>query len=230
MSGDHRVTFRIYAPKASEVTVSGDWMEGSGAGAQRLEKDDKGVWSATVGPLVPDFYSYTLTVDDVKTIDPKNAQIKAGVTSNDNLFGFRGRRPSSRPPRWFPTERCGSSGTPPRRWTYRAACTSTLLPATTAAISVSGVVPAARRRRRRLGLEHHRPGGLHPGQPAGAEKGQPMIVVMPNGSLTRPSNVPRFTPGTPPTPEARAAMEAARTGLPTNCSRRSCPSSRSITA
>ena len=34
-----------------------------------------------------------------------------------------------------------------------------------------------------------------------------MIVVMPNGSLPRPANLPRFTPGTPPSPEARAAME-----------------------
>ena len=42
------------------------------------------------------------------------------------------------------------------------------------------------------------------------KKAVPMIVVMPNGSLPRPANLPRFTPGTPPTPEARAAMEAAQ--------------------
>ena len=35
-----------------------------------------------------------------------------------------------------------------------------------------------------------------------------MIVVMPNGSLPRPASTPRFTPGTPPSPEFRAAMEA----------------------
>ncbi len=35
-----------------------------------------------------------------------------------------------------------------------------------------------------------------------------MVVVMPNGSLPRPANMPRFTPGTPPSPEALAAMEA----------------------
>ena len=40
------------------------------------------------------------------------------------------------------------------------------------------------------------------------KKARPMIVVMPNGSLPRPANFPRFTPGTPPSPEARAAMEA----------------------
>src|SRR5262245_255843 len=40
---DHKVTFRLYAPKASEVTLRGDWME---SGPVKLEKDDKGVWSA----------------------------------------------------------------------------------------------------------------------------------------------------------------------------------------
>lgn len=52
---DNRVTFRIYASKASEVSVGGDWIaQGRGTGG-KLEKDDKGVWSITVGPLVPDF-------------------------------------------------------------------------------------------------------------------------------------------------------------------------------
>ena len=83
---DHRVTFRIYAPKASEVSVAGDWItQGRGTGG-KLEKDDKGVWSITVGPLVPDFYCYSFTVDGVRTIDPKNAFIKQGETSLDNMF------------------------------------------------------------------------------------------------------------------------------------------------
>jgi enterochelin esterase family protein len=41
-------------------------------------------------------------------------------------------------------------------------------------------------------------------------KAEPMLVVMPNGSLPRPANLPRFTPGQPPSPELRAAMEAAQ--------------------
>ena len=87
---DNKVTFRIYAPKATEVTVSGDWIaQGRGTGG-KLEKDDQGVWSLTVGPLVPDIYSYGLTVDGVRTIDPKNAWIKQGVTSLDNMFEVPG--------------------------------------------------------------------------------------------------------------------------------------------
>ena len=85
---DHRVTFRIYAPKASAVTVGGDWVGASGP--MKLEKDEKGVWSATAGPLVPDFYSYAFNVDSVKTLDPKNATIKQGITSLDNMFFLPG--------------------------------------------------------------------------------------------------------------------------------------------
>src|SRR5262249_46212954 len=85
---DRRVTFRLYAPKVSEVTLRGDWMEGPGS--VKLEKDDKGSWSVTVGPLVHDFYSCSFTVDGVKTVDPKNATIKQGISSLDNMFFLPG--------------------------------------------------------------------------------------------------------------------------------------------
>src|SRR5262249_35679826 len=86
IAADHKVTFRIYAPKASEVTVGGDFGT-----AVKLTKDDKGVWSATVGPLTPDFYSYSFTVDGVRTLDPKNATIKQGIASLDNMFYMQGK-------------------------------------------------------------------------------------------------------------------------------------------
>src|SRR5262245_23481499 len=84
---DRKVTFRLYAPKATEVTVRGDWMTGP---PTKLEKDDKGVWSATVGPLTPDFYSYSFTVDGVRTVDPQNPTIKQGVASLDSMFFLPG--------------------------------------------------------------------------------------------------------------------------------------------
>src|SRR5207244_7395706 len=84
---DNRVTFRIYAPKASAVTLRGDWME---MGPVKLEKDEKGVWSATVGPLVPDYYSYSFAVDGVKTIDPKNPTIKQGIIGLDSMVFLAG--------------------------------------------------------------------------------------------------------------------------------------------
>ena len=48
---DRKVSFRIYAPKAEEVSVGGDFGQGG-----KMTKDDRGVWSLTVGPLTPDFY------------------------------------------------------------------------------------------------------------------------------------------------------------------------------
>ncbi len=78
---DKKVTFRIYAPKADEVSVGGDFGRGG-----KMTKDDQGVWSLTVDPLTPDFYSYTFTVDGVRTVDPKNPMIKQGVSGLDSMF------------------------------------------------------------------------------------------------------------------------------------------------
>ncbi|MBN1686668.1 MAG: hypothetical protein JW852_08435 [Spirochaetales bacterium] len=83
---DNRVTFRIYAPKASEVTIDGDWvLHGLGDGGP-LMKDDRGVWSITKGPFEPDYYIYNFTVDGVHTLDPQNQQIKFSLTTLQNVF------------------------------------------------------------------------------------------------------------------------------------------------
>src|SRR5437870_1186809 len=65
---DHRVTFRIAAPKASDVRITGDLV----SSAQALQKDEKGVWSITLGPLKPDLYSYRFSVDGHTVVDPSN--------------------------------------------------------------------------------------------------------------------------------------------------------------
>ena len=48
---DKKVTFRIRAPKATDVTINGDWMAPNTP--VKLTKDDQGVWSVTLGPLAP---------------------------------------------------------------------------------------------------------------------------------------------------------------------------------
>ena len=65
---DQTVTFRVAAAKASEVRLTGDLVKA----AQALEKDEKGVWSVTIGPLRPDLYSYRFTIDGNTVIDPGN--------------------------------------------------------------------------------------------------------------------------------------------------------------
>jgi enterochelin esterase family protein len=79
---DKRVTFRIQAPKAGNVTIGGDFIERN----EKLTKDDSGVWSITLGPLKPDLYAYGLTVDGVSVVDPRNQSIKLGINSIENTF------------------------------------------------------------------------------------------------------------------------------------------------
>lgn len=71
---DHRVTFRIAAPKASEVSVSGEFEVG--APPHAMQKDAQGVWSVTIGPFPPELYEYDFKVDGVQMLDPRNPAIK----------------------------------------------------------------------------------------------------------------------------------------------------------
>lgn len=80
---DKRVAIQIYAPKATEVTVGGDFQAGKPVS---LTKNEQGVWSAMIGPLRPDYYTYTLMVDGVRTMDPKNPVIKQGISSLENVL------------------------------------------------------------------------------------------------------------------------------------------------
>src|SRR5262245_903216 len=48
VAADRRVTFRMFAPKATEVSVSGQWDDNQ---RHAMTKDDRGVWSVTLGPI-----------------------------------------------------------------------------------------------------------------------------------------------------------------------------------
>ena len=88
---DGRVTFRLSAPKAAEVMVNGDWEGGNGIA---MAKDDQGVWSATVGPLAPELWGYTFSVDGVKTLDPRNSSTKRDGARLDNILLIPGPQSS----------------------------------------------------------------------------------------------------------------------------------------
>jgi len=79
VQADGKVTFNLLAPNATSVSVEGDYPITVNTHASRkvaqLVKDDKGVWSVTVGPLKPDFYVYTFTVDGLRTLDPRNLHV-----------------------------------------------------------------------------------------------------------------------------------------------------------
>jgi len=86
IEADHRVTFRLRAPQANEVSVFG-----FGASLQ-MAKDDQGVWSTTTAdPLAPDIYMYGFTVDGVQTPDPSNMQNSSvGITSANSYLRIPG--------------------------------------------------------------------------------------------------------------------------------------------
>jgi hypothetical protein len=68
------VTFRLLAPNAREVSVNGEFTRE----AIPMTKDDKGVWSVTVGPLRPDVYGYAFRMDGLNLPDPCNTFVRVG--------------------------------------------------------------------------------------------------------------------------------------------------------
>jgi enterochelin esterase-like enzyme len=207
---DKRVSFRIYAPKATEVTLRGDWMEGPGT--VKLEKDDKGVWSATVGPLTPDFYSYSFNVDGIRVVDPKNAMIKQGVTSIDSMFLLPGAEAA------FEDHQPVPHGELRKVW-YQS---STLGMQRRCHIYFPPGYESGKERYPVFYLLHgggDEDSGWSTIGRAGfildnliaAKKARPMIVVMPNGSLPRPANLPPATPGAPRDPAVTAALQESFT-------------------
>ena len=91
VAADRRVTFRLQAPAAKSVTVSGDF--GSDAD---MRKGDDGIWSVSVGPLDPEMYVYYFTVDGVRLTDPSNPQVKIGyvTTTTTSLLIVPGDKPA----------------------------------------------------------------------------------------------------------------------------------------
>ena len=86
---DRTVTFRLRAPDAKRVTVSGEWP----GGAKDLTKDEQGVWSVTVGPLAPDLYGYGFSVDGFRTLDPSNRDVKPMRSPTTSILEVPGTPP-----------------------------------------------------------------------------------------------------------------------------------------
>ncbi len=72
---DRTVTFRLKAPKAQEVKLAG-WalLTGIGKGNEQIPfiKGEDGIWTLTVGPIMPDMYAYHFNVDGMQITDPNN--------------------------------------------------------------------------------------------------------------------------------------------------------------
>lgn len=99
---DNSVTFRLVAPKAIKVTVTGDflpvqtmqteWGTFDSPGVAEMKEGKDGVWEYTTKPLEPELYSYSFSVDNLKTTDPNNVYLSRDVASVTNIFIIGGGR------------------------------------------------------------------------------------------------------------------------------------------
>jgi enterochelin esterase family protein len=71
---DRTITFRFSAPNAKEVVLMGE-LDGK---THPMTRDERGVWSVTVGPWPPDVYNYQFRADGVIAMDPQNPNVKLG--------------------------------------------------------------------------------------------------------------------------------------------------------
>jgi enterochelin esterase family protein len=99
---DHRVTFRVYAPNASTVTLNaGDLPPGTFAapggapapqtpgspGGAVFTKAETGVWEfTTAAPVPPGAFRYAIQIDGVRTLDPVNTKTSESNTAMWSMF------------------------------------------------------------------------------------------------------------------------------------------------
>lgn len=84
---DNTVTFRLLAPNAKEVKLSGDWMplQGFARSSEAMVKTDS-AWTYVTSALPSDLYTYVFTVDGLRITDPNNAFVVRDVANISNVF------------------------------------------------------------------------------------------------------------------------------------------------
>jgi len=89
---NNTVTFRVLAPKANEVKISGEWMPSQGfvRSAESMIKGDSGLWYYTTPVLQSDLFTYSFIVDEVRCNDPNNAFVVRDVANVLNFIIIKG--------------------------------------------------------------------------------------------------------------------------------------------
>ena len=89
---DRTVTFRLFAPKASDVMLMGSpGILEVIKEPMPLQKDEKGIWSLTVGPLPPGFYTYGYAIDGgLRMPDPSNPDLELRRWGATSMFTVPG--------------------------------------------------------------------------------------------------------------------------------------------
>lgn len=93
---NNTVTFRLKAPKAIIVEVTGDFLpagKNGEAGKASLTENKDGIWEFTTEkPLASELYSYSFIVDELKINDPSNVYMIRDVASVTNVFIIDGEK------------------------------------------------------------------------------------------------------------------------------------------
>ena len=82
INADNSVTFRLHAPKAITVQLTGDCVDG----VVNMKEDSLGVWSYTTGKLEPELYSYSFIVNGMRMLDPSNIYQNRDVATWTSIF------------------------------------------------------------------------------------------------------------------------------------------------
>ena len=85
VNNDGTVTFNFYAPAAQQVSVKGDFEVIRNVTLPMTKQTD-GVWTVTTAPLEPELYSYSLTVDGERFVDPANSYVNRDISTLSNIF------------------------------------------------------------------------------------------------------------------------------------------------
>lgn len=90
INNDQTVTFRLRAPKAVKVQVTGDFTP---KGRVDMVENREGIWEYTTPePLSPELYCYNFIVDGLKINDPSNVFRIRDVSSVFDVFIIGGER------------------------------------------------------------------------------------------------------------------------------------------
>lgn len=85
---DNSVTFRLMAPNANQVSVTGDFL--AQKETAKMTNNAGGVWSYTTRPLPSELYTYAFNVDGLTVNDPNNVYYQRDVASVFNVLLIRG--------------------------------------------------------------------------------------------------------------------------------------------
>lgn len=89
------VTFRLYAPEAKEVLLTGSMYVGPEARKRvPFVKGEDGTWTLTIGPLIPEIYFYYFIVDGVQNVDPNNTFTGHACMPSFSILHVHGDEPA----------------------------------------------------------------------------------------------------------------------------------------